>query len=170
MNDLEFAEYAKYVDYALSKAGHQKAKSIDDASEAIFLYYGIGNPGPHRYTFWLPGSDTTESSSLTAPDNIIAYGTWGISGVGGDQQNQGSCRYISLSAVDLVKYKEERHVLESWRMEISSTGSSNDLRLVFPVMIAASENYLGQDTRKILYRTLTDEDPQVVDMRAVGVP
>ena len=166
LNDLEFTEYAGYVDHALGKAGYQKASEADDATEAIFLYCGIGNPQEHKYTFWLPDSDQTQSSSLTLPDNIPAYGTWGTR----TSQDQGSCRYISLSAVDLVKYKENQQVVELWRMEMISFGSSHDLRRVFPLMIAASERHLGQNTGRILDETVTDQDRDVVEIRAVSVP
>ncbi len=166
LNDLEFTEYARYVDHALGKAGYQKASEVDDATEAIFLYCGIGNPQEHTYTFWLPDSDQPESSSLTPPDNIRAYGTWGTR----TSQDHGNCRYISLSAVDLVKYKEDQQVVELWRMEITSLGSSHDLRRVFPAMIAASEKHLGRNTGRILDRTVTDQDQDVVEIRAVNAP
>jgi hypothetical protein len=79
-------------------------------------------------------------------------------------------RFVSLSAVDITKWNANQQVIELWRMEIFSTGSSFDLRSVFPVMIAASKEYLGKNTGKAITLTLRDEDPEVVDIRAVSTP
>jgi len=190
LDDLEFSEYAKYVDYALSKAGFQKASSPDDATVVVFLSYGIGNPEEHQYSIRLPVYGQTGVSSSTTTGTVNTNGNGGTDtpqpqfvgpapgtttytpsyGITGYQNVSGTYvtyfRYIALSAVDLVQYRENQQVVEVWRMEISSTGYSNDLRRVFPVMIAASENYLGTNTGQALSRTLTEDDPNVVEIKA----
>ena len=170
-NDLQFVEYAKYVDFALAKRDCLRVDSIPDATEVIFLYYGIGNPQEHQYTFSLPASGETDDSSSPGVDTLGIYGKWGsYGGTKTSAPGAGYFRYASLSAVDLTKWSESQEVVEVWRMEISSIGSSSDLRDVFPVMIAACEGYLGRSTGKAIIRTMKDEDPEVVEMRSANTP
>lgn len=171
LNDLQFVEYARYVDYALAHRGYLKANSISDATEIVFVYYGIGNPQEHQYTFSLPASAEIDASSATTSNSFGIYGKWGSYGATTTYATSGTYfRYASLSAVDLAKWNENQQLVEVWRMEISSIGSSFDLRSVFPVMIAASENYLGRNTGKAIIRTMKDEDPEVVEMRSANTP
>ena len=125
-NDLEFEEYARYVEYALGKQGYQKANSADDAGVVIYLTYGIGNPEKNEYTITLPVYGQTGVSSSTTTGTINSYGNWGTYtgtttytpsyGVTGYQNVQGSYvtyfRYLSLSAVDLQEYRNSGDIVE----------------------------------------------------------
>ena len=53
-----------------------------------------------------------------------------------------------------------------WKTIIKSTGSSGDLRRVFPVMIGASYKYFDNNTHKEIFVDITDEkDPRVISIK-----
>jgi hypothetical protein len=182
-SDLEFEEYARYVDYALGKQGYQKASSADEAGLVIYLTYGIGNPEKNEYTITLPIYGQTGVSSSTTTGTINSYGNWGTYtgtttytpsyGVTGYQNVQGSYvtyfRYMSLSAVDLQQYRKSQEIVELWKVKVSSTGSSGDLRTVFPAMVAASEKYLGRNTGKAISITILESDSEISAVRAANM-
>jgi hypothetical protein len=179
-NDLQFEEYCRYVDSALIKNGYLKAESFDDATVAIFFYYGIGNPEEHQYSYSLPLSEQTGVSSPSIEDTHNCSDDCGNSkGTAAhtaeyeiaryqqlQENNATYYRYLSLSAIDLQKYREDQQVIELWRMEVSSTGSSSDLRVVVPVMVAASAKYIGKNTGKAISISVKDDDPAVIEMRS----
>ncbi len=57
-------------------------------------------------------------------------------------------RVLLLSSYDLKQYREKNELLQLWETQIVSTGSNNDLREVLPYLIAASEDFIGKDTKK----------------------
>ena len=179
-NDLQFEEFCKYVDSAMIKNGYLKAESIDDATVVIFFYYGIGNPKEHQYSYsssmfeqTAVSSSSTEDATNSSEDSGTSQGTathtpqHGITRYQQMQENNiNYYRYLSLSAIDLQKYKEDQQITELWRLEVSSTGSSSDLRIVVPVMVAASEKYIGKSTGKAISISVKDDDPAVIEMRS----
>ena len=189
---LEFSEYARYVDYALSKAGFQKASSPDDATVVVFLSYGIGNPEEHQYSITLPVYGQTGVSSSTTTGTVNTNGNGGTDtpqpqfvgpapgtttytpsyGITGYQNVSGTYvtyfRYIALSAVDLVQYRENQRIVEVWKTDMASVGSIGDLRRAFPVMIAASEQYIGRNTGTAVKASIIEADPEVANVRSAS--
>ncbi len=53
-SDLQFKEFKAYVERALNSRGFFRARTIDDATVAIFLAYGIGDPRDHIYSYSVP--------------------------------------------------------------------------------------------------------------------
>jgi len=182
-NDLQFEEYCRYVDSAMIKNGYVKADSLEDATIVVFFYYGIGNPEEHQYSYFLPMGEQTGVSPSRTEDAITGVDDNGTSqetaahvpqyGITRYQQRQESnaayYRYLSLSAIDLQKFRDDQHISELWRMEVSSTGSSSDLRVVVPVMVAASAKYIGKNTGTAISISLNDDDPAVIEMRSHNI-
>jgi hypothetical protein len=180
-DDLEFSEYARYVDYVLSKAGFQKASSPDVATLVVFLSYGIGNPEEHQYSVTLPVYGQTGVSSSTTTATVNTNGNWGTYtgtttytpsyGITGYRSVSGTYityfRYIALSAVDLVQYRENQKIVEVWKTKMASVGYVGDLRRIFPAIIAASEQYIGRDTGMAVNTSIFETDPEVDNVRSV---
>lgn len=176
VNDLEFQEYCIYVERALINNGLTKENDGNEADIIVFLAYGIGEPEEHGYTYSIPVFGQTGVSSSNTTGNIIAFGNTGMYsakttytpqyGITGFRTGQGSyttfSRYIYLSAYDLVGYRSSKKAIIVWDTRIASIGSSGDLRRVFPVMIAASIDYIGKNTKGIKEITLTEEDDSVL--------
>ncbi|HID69608.1 MAG TPA: DUF4136 domain-containing protein [Desulfobacterales bacterium] len=180
-NDLQFKEYASYVERALTSAGYIKAKDFKDARIAIFLSYGIGAPKEHVYSYSLPVWGQTGVSSSTTYGTITSYGSYGTFrgtttytptyGITGYTTHIGSYttffRFLILDAVDLKKYRRSGKVIHIWRTTVTSRGSSGDLRRVFPVLVAAAKPYIGTNTGKQLDITLTEQDKAVLEIKAL---
>ena len=74
-------------------------------------------------------------------------------------------RYFSVTAYDLPTFKEKKELLELWKTQVISTGSGGDLRRTFPVMIAASKSYLGQNTGKFVDIKISESDQSVSQIK-----
>jgi hypothetical protein len=180
--DLQFIEYANYIVKALTSRGFIKTESFEDADVAIFLIYGIGNPQEKTFSYSLPTWGQTGISSSTTYGSLSKFGntatytgsttynpTFGITGfipVSGSYVTY--FRYLRLDAVDLDEYKKSQKVIQLWQTTVTSTGRSGDLRLVFPVMVAASKPYLGLNTGKKIRIELTEGDQRVVEIKGLN--
>jgi hypothetical protein len=178
---LQFQEYAKYLDRALEMAGYLKADSIEVADVAILVSYGIGDPREHTYSYSIPQYGKTGVSSSTTQGTVRMYGngygtysgtttyqpTYGVTGytthVG---EYTTYTRVLVLTAADVNAFNRSNEIKEIWRTTAVSTGSSGDLRRVFPIMVAAVQPYLGKNTnKKAVTITLREQDRRVQAIR-----
>lgn len=56
-----------------------------------------------------------------------------------------------------------------WETDIKSTGSSDDLREVFPVLVAAATPYIGENTGKSVRITLSDNSKEVKFIKGMPI-
>lgn len=182
--DLQFKEYATYVNRALIKQGFVPAESFEKASLAIFLVYGIGEPKESQYSYALPTWGQTGISSSSTTGTVNSYGGYGsysgtttytpTYGVTGSNTYTDSyvtyLRYISLDAVDLEEYKKSKKEVQVWKTSVTSSGSSGDLRFVFPIMIAASKEYIAKNTGKKIKVILHEDDERVIEIKDAANP
>ena len=158
VSDLQFLEFASYVERIFTEKGFVKATSVPDADVAIFLAYAIGDPQTYQYAYSLSNWGQTGVSSSNTRGTITSYGgtasysgtttytpTYGITGsttyVGTDTVYT---RFLFLDAYDVSAYMKEKKMAQVWKTSVVSTGSSGDLRLVVPYMVAAMRPYLGK--------------------------
>lgn len=162
VDDLQFQEFTQYIKKALSQQGFNEAQAFNIADIAIFMNYGIGEPQASSYSFSLPVYGQTGGGSSTF--NASTYGSGGYSrtsgniytaptyGVVGSQSFSGTrysyFRYLVLDCVDLNEYRKTNKIISSWKTTVTSSGSSGDLREVFPVLVGASMPYIGTNTGK----------------------
>jgi hypothetical protein len=157
--DLQFKEYASYVKRELSSKGYVLSDNMQTADVVVFLGYGISQPQEHRYTFAMPIFGPTGVSSASTMGSVSSNGVISATttytpsyGVVGSEPISGSyidyIRQISLVAYDMKHYRETKQEKQVWKTEIISTGTSGDLRVVFPVMILATSQYIGDNTGK----------------------
>ncbi len=176
--DLQFQEYARYVGAALEARGFQPADGLATADLAFLVSYGIGDPVTHSWEETSPvyglkegearvtsttfGTDRYKTTTTTV-NRPVTYG------VVGSQTHTRSrteyFRYLSLSAVDLERYRASAEVEERWRTRVTSTGSSGDLRRVMPILVAAAAPHLGNRTDGKLFVSLREDSPQVSAVR-----
>ena len=180
-NDLQFQEFSQYVNRALISEGFTPTENIDEAELAIFLGYGIGNPEEHLYSYSIPVYGQTGVSSSSTYGNINTYGNSGSYssrttytpqyGVTGYNSGVGSYvtyfRYILLTAFDLNEWRKSQKEVQVWKTTITSSGSSEDLRRVFPVLIGASKDYIGKNTGKKIKIVLEESDKRVLEIKSV---
>lgn len=181
--DLQFKEHARYVDKALVSTGFLKASSFQDANVAIFLAYGIGDPQKHQYSYSLPVWGQTGVSSSTTFGTLSTYGGYGTFhgtttytptyGITGYTTHIGThttyFRFFILDAVDLDEYRQSQRAVQIWKTTVTSTGSSSDLRRVFPVLVGASKPYLGTNTGKKVEINLTENDKRIIEIKELNM-
>ncbi len=179
--DLQFKEYVAYVNRALIKQGFVPAESFEKANVAIFLVYGIGDPQEHQYSYSLPTWGQTGVSSSYTTGTISSYGGYGsysgtttytpTYGVTGSTTHIGSYttffRFMVLDAVDLDEYKKSKKEVQLWKTTVTSAGSSGDLRRVFPILVAASQQYVGKNTGQKVEVNLYEEDERVIEIKGI---
>jgi hypothetical protein len=183
-DDLQFLEFSAYVERALTSRGFIKASDLSSADLAIFVAYGIGDPKTQTYTYNLPVWGQTGVASSTTIGNVNVYGKTGTYsqtttntpqyGIMGYTNHQGSVttfiRHAFLTAYDLVTFRESKLEKVVWETRMASVGSSGDLRMVFPIMIAASRPYIGVSTGKIMDVSLHEDDVPVLEVKGLPIP
>lgn len=179
VGDLQFQEFAVYIEKLLSEKGFVKASAFPDADVAIFLTYAIGDPHTYQYSYSVPTWGQTGVSSARTQGTVSSYGSmttysgrttytpaYGITGsstrIG---TNTVFTRFLLLDAYDVATYLKENKMSQVWKTDVVSTGSNGDLRLVVPYMIAAIKPYLATNTGRKIETSVSLDDPFVQHLR-----
>jgi hypothetical protein len=181
--DLQFQEYALQVTRALDHRGFVRTDSAADADIAIFVTYAIGDPTTHQYAYSVPvwGQTGTSSSRTTGTASTIGGTTtynatttytpsYGVVGATSGTRNYTTySRFVVLDAYDVPYYLAKSEMKQVWRTTVTSTGSSGDLRLVMPFMLAAAEPYFGVNTGRQISVVLRSRNKDVARVRGTSV-
>lgn len=175
-DDLLFQEFAADVALALERQGFVVVDALDDADQAVFLSYGISDP--QTRTVSVPQFGRTGVSSANTTGTISSYGNsssfsgtttynynYGITGYSNVQRTQYT-RLVVLTAYDVHKFLESENMVQIWRTTIVSTGSSGDLRRVFPVLIGTAEDLIGTNTGQQISRKTYESSTRVKAYRS----
>lgn len=148
-SQFELAEYYRSIDRLLATRNMVRVSSPADADVVVSLAYGIA-PETETLTdpvVHIPGQATTTSQAV-APGVVVTTTTTSggtITG-GGTFPYTIFHRFLRLVAVDGATLRTTNQVRERWRIEATSAGSSNDLRLLIPAMAYSLIPYVGTDT------------------------
>ena len=150
--NLRFQEFQKITSNVLKQNGYVESKDAKTADLAIFLDYFISDGSTHTETRSIPvygqqqkvnfqnsygqniGSATVQNANPYTPSGYRYQ----------SEQVTTYHRKIVLNAFD-VKTKKQ-----VWESKITSDGSSNDIRTIFPYMLIGAGPYLGKNTGKQL--------------------
>jgi len=180
-NDLQFQEFSGYINKALISQGFTPTENIEEAELVIFLGYGIGEPEEHLYSYSIPMWGQTGISSASTYGTVNTYGNFGSYssrttytpsyGITGYTSRTGSYityfRYILLTAFDLNEYRKSQKTVQVWKTTITSSGSSDDLRRVFPALVGASKEYIGTNTGQKIKVVLEESDKRVLEIKSI---
>jgi hypothetical protein len=147
--DLLFQEFAQYLKRSLSIRGYHEASSPEQAEIAVMLAYGIAGGTAGSVT--KVHTDVRGNIEGASTENVIQY-----------------VRLIVIRAYDFKRYRDAKEEMQLWQTTIESVGSSDDLRRVFPVLIAASQPYLGTNTTKKIRVTLKEQDDSVLAVKGIS--
>jgi hypothetical protein len=171
-DDLQFQEYATYVMRVLTAKGFVSAEKAEDADVAIVLSYGIGDPQKEQYSYSLPVWGQTGVSSAYTYGTATAYGnsasysgtttytpTYGVTGYTSHTGTRVSYfRYAVITGYDFKEFQKSKKQVQLWNTTVTSTGSSGDLRQVFPILVSASVPYLATNTGRQVPVRLYESD------------
>ena len=167
-DDLQFREFATYVARALDSKGFVRASNTKKAEIVVFVSYGIGNPEQHIYSYSVAHYGETGISSATTIGNTTyfqpSYGVTGYtSGVGSHTTFD---RYMILDAYDVDAFEKNKRLIEIWKTTTTSTGTSDDLRRVFPIMVAGAQPYLASNTGQKVRVVLSENNSAVKQIKS----
>lgn len=181
ISDLQFNEFAAYTDKVLQNEGFAKVTKLDDADIAILLTYGISDPQVYQYSYSVPILGQTGIASSNTQGSVNTFGKTAIYsqstsytpsyGIVGSSTKVRTgilyARHLALSGYDLENFKKTRElkdVVEVWSTKASSVGESGDLRRIFPVLLAASQEYIAINTGKNIDCELRESDKRVLKL------
>jgi hypothetical protein len=180
---LQYKEYVAYIDRVLHDKNYRRTNDIVEADVLIFINYGISDPHTYETTKSLPVyGNTGVSSSSTA-------GTFKVNPYSGNveynqstyyKQSRGVVgyrnvtktstefyRYLHLTAVDWQTFLDTDEIIMLWQTEVTSIGSTDDLRRVFPVLVGASFEYYGKDTGQKVSINIYENDDRVKEVKGI---
>lgn len=179
-SDLQFKEFAHYIERAMTAKGYERVESVENAELAVLLNYGIGKPRANYYSYSLPVYGQTGGGTSTFSATTHGYGgtstttgtvyqtpTYGVVGsrtVSGHYVTYD--RFLLLEAVDLSAYRQRQKIVPLWKTTAQSTGSSGDLRYVFPYLVVAIQPHIGTNTQNQVPVTLFVHDRRVKELKA----
>ncbi|MGD9159091.1 MAG: hypothetical protein PVG39_11840 [Desulfobacteraceae bacterium] len=181
--DLQFQEYAGYLKRVLEEKGYIYTGSEEDADLVIYLSYGIGDPEVYQYAYSEPDwgytgylyprthvvtetTDSGEKKYRSYTTYVPMYGITGYNTYIGSRTAYN--RFAVIAAYDHEAFKKEKKEVQLWKTTITSSGTSDDLRRIFPVLMAASIPYLATDTGHKVYVRLSETDNAVIKVK--GIP
>jgi hypothetical protein len=161
-DSLRYKEAVGYVKTALSGKGLYEAPEKTKPDLVVDVDYGIGPPQIRTETMSepvyveVPGATRTETVQVgtDAKGNPI-YTTVLIQEpstqrFAGFREYQITItvyeKYLRLTARESEPESEGRPPTEVWSVDVTSEGESRDVRKHLPVLVAASIEYIGQDT------------------------
>lgn len=195
-DDLQFREFAGYVERAMLLQGFEKAATPESAELFLVAAYSIGDPQTHTYSYAVPhwgqtgiASSTTYGTANTH-GTLNTYGNYGTYsgttsysgttyyqptyGVTGYSTQIGQyttfTRILWLVGFDAASARAGTEPKELWRVSAVSIGSSGDLRHIFPYLVAAARPYLGKPTDRAVDVSFSENDARVLEIRSSPTP
>lgn len=154
-NDLHFQRQSQQLVRLLNQKGYQPATHANLAEQIIYFNYGLEKVQEERriyqepevsvgiswgfpygyyhrryHPFW---HDVGYTSYRTYERHYVLYD-----------------RYITIVAKDQLNK-------ELWRVDVSSIGESNNLRKIIPMLINASDPYIGTNTQEPIELTIKEK-------------
>jgi hypothetical protein len=176
--NLQFKEFSAYVDRALASKGFTKVDDINNADISVYLSYGIGDPQEHEFAYSFPvwgeiGYITSYRYVRVYPNTYRTFLTYTpVFGIIDNDVHTGSYttykRFLILDAADLAASKTAGKSIQLWQTSVTSTGTSGDLRLAFPVLLAAAKDYIGANTGKKVQVILRNDDKRVLEIKGIS--
>lgn len=190
VGSADFTRYASQLERALDEQGYVRVgeDGLADAQLAIYVSADVSDPAKSYHTvktavFESPYIEGTQAATRAAderqggqsgqvskptpldqnPQEVIA---------GYERTSFATTVYtkeLTLLAIDLPQYlrdietlgKERAVPREIWSIDVETVGSPSSLQEAMPVMIAASQPWVGENTGQTVQVTLSESDSRV---------
>jgi hypothetical protein len=176
-DSLRYKEAAGFVKTALSGKGMYEAPPNTKPDVVVNLDYGLGPPQVRRETVSepvyveVPGEIHQETVQVGT--NAQGQPIYRVVTVQDPPTTQLAGyrdvvytsvvyeKYLKLSAISTAPTEEGRPAPEVWTVDVTSEGESRDLRKNLPILVAASIDYIGQDSKGQKEIKIKDKDSDV---------
>jgi hypothetical protein len=172
VTDLQFQEYAMEVARALVARGYEPAKTPDEATVLVMMAWSISAPQSHTQTRMVGSMQQQQvvdgvspPAAPGLPAQVRSHTEFQPVQTPTVETVTSYVRQVSLKGFDQAAYRQDKRVKELWQMTLTSEGSSNDLRAVFPALVAAGQPYLGKGTPKSVTIDLGENSNEVKYIR-----
>lgn len=176
-DSLRYKEAADFVKTALSGKGMYEAPPNVTPDMVVDLDFGIGPPETKLEIISepvyveVPGRTRIETRPVRDPrTGQIVHITVTVQDPSTTEfagfreyevQTTVYEKYLRLTARENAEASEGRPPSEIWTVDVTSEGTSRDLRKNLPVLVAASIDYIGKDSQGQQTIKLTDKDPDI---------
>lgn len=176
VEDLQFQEYARYLDRALLARGFTAVMPSQSAQLTIVLSYGVHGPFTTEENYSQPIWGQTGFRTVyrfpRRPDGALCreggryyyQPTYGVTGYSTGQRSVTTfAQYVTIEAFPSAEFHQPGRQQVIWRVDIESIGKRSDLRQGFPIMLAAAVPYIGSNSGQKVELEL-DEDADAVQL------
>jgi hypothetical protein len=173
--DLQFQEFAGYVERALARRGLSRTADPSKADLVVVMSYGVGDPQTFTQQVAVPVwgqtgiasmNTTGQLSGNTFKSTTTVNSTYGITGY----SQMTSSQTFVIRNLKLTTYKKEDVVNASfnqlWMVSVASAGPTADLRLVLPYLVSAAVPYIGKSPGRLVSVSLPRNDQSTLALMA----
>jgi hypothetical protein len=179
-DDLQFQEFARYLDRALQAQGFIAASSAQEAELIVVLSYGVHGPftkekSYSRPTYGQTGYRRVYRDSVQCdrgPGGGMSYTfvpTYGVTGYTSGTYTQTTYSQFAIIEAFDSSDAEQPSASQVWRVDLVSIGQRNDLRQGLPIMLAAAMPYIGSNSGQKLELELDEDDDAVQFLKGIAV-
>ena len=153
-SDLRFQRYTQHLEKMLNQKGYKLATHANLAEQIIYFSYGLEKVQEERHIYQEP--EVSVGISWGFPYGYYRWHHPFWHDVGYTSYRTYERRYILYNRYITIVAKDQ-HNKELWRVDTSSIGKSNNLRKIIPLLIDASEPYIGTDTQGAIELTIKEK-------------
>ena len=157
--DIQFKEFARFIENALSQKGYIRKNNKEGADLLISLAYWIGEPqtttSTETYTSGVGYSYPVGWMWYTVPPQTRQETT----------TNTTYKETLVLEAYDLKDTSKRSQLWKTTLENVVYENANGDLRLVLPYMIKAGMKYFGVDSGGKQYEWVEGRDPMILEIR-----
>jgi|GEM_PF-3630097 hypothetical protein len=161
-DSVHYDAFALQVEFVLDGLGFVPvADTGQDVSELrIELSYGISGPKKKTYTYYAPEYGSGGAGCCTCPPMACSCSSTSYysSSLGHSHSVvRSGYYYVFRRTLELTAIEVGRNSAEpAWKTSATSTGRSDDLGAVFPLLLSAIEPYVGTNGRGVVRKSLGD--------------
>jgi len=155
IDDLKFQRQSRRLAKILNKKGYREVNSKDLALQIIYFDYGIEKTKEETQIYTEP--DISFGFSWGYPYRYPYYSPfWSDIGYSSYRTYRKTYKLFNRYIVIISKDQSGK---ELWRVDVSSIGESNNLEKIVPILIRASEPYIGKNIDKPI-NVVLEENPK----------
>jgi len=155
IDDLKFQRQSRRLAKILNKKGYREVNSKDLALQIIYFDYGIEKIKEETQIYTEP--DISFGFSWGYPYRYPYYSPfWSDIGYSSYRTYRKTYKLFNRYIVIISKDQSGK---ELWRVDVSSIGESNNLEKIVPILIRASEPYIGKNIDKPI-NVVLEENPK----------
>jgi len=155
IDDLKFQRQSRRLAKILNKKGYREVNSKDLALQIIYFDYGIEKIKEETQIYTEP--DISFGFSWGYPYRYPYYSPfWSDIGYSSYRTYRKTYKLFNRYIVIISKDQSGK---ELWRVDVSSVGESNNLEKIVPILIRASEPYIGKNIDKPI-NVVLEENPK----------